>query len=61
MSELSKASKLVNNKKTEELVESWKKRYDNIENKDMPKLTDNLIDIETLCVNKEYKEEKEAL
>ena len=61
MSELSKASKLVNNKKTEELVESWKKRYDNIENKDMPKLTDNLIDVETLCVNKEYKEAKEAL
>lgn len=61
MSELSKASKLVNNKKTEELVESWKKRYDNIENKDMPKLTDNLIDVETRCVNKEYKEAKEAL
>lgn len=61
MSELSKASKLVNNKKTEELVESWKKRYDNIENKDMPKLTDNLIDVETHCVNKEYKEAKEAL
>ena len=32
MSELSKASKLVNNKKTEELVESWKKRFNNIEN-----------------------------
>lgn len=61
MSELSKASKLVNNKKTEELVESLKKRYDNIENKDMPKLTDNLIDVETRCVNKEYKEAKEAL
>ena len=61
MSELSKASKLVNNKKTEELVESWKKRYDNIENKDMPKLTDNLIDVENRCVNKDYKAAKEAL
>ena len=61
MSELSKASKLVNNKKTEELVESWKKRFNNIENKDMPKLTDNLIEVENLCVNKEYKAAKEAL
>lgn len=61
MSELSKASKLVNNKKTEELVESWKKRFNNIENKDMPKLTDNLIEVENLCVNKEYKSAKEAL
>ena len=61
MSELSKASKLVNNKKTEELVESWKKRFNNIENKDMPKLTDNLIEVENLCVNKEYKTAKEAL
>lgn len=61
MSELSKASKLVNNKKTEELVESWKKRFDNIENKDMPKLTDNLIEVENLCVNKELKTAKEAL
>ena len=61
MSELSKASKLVNNKKTEELVESWKKRFDNIENKDMPKLTDNLIEVENLCVNKDLKEAKEAL
>ena len=49
MSELSKANKLVNNKKTEELVESWKKRFNNIENKDMPKLTDNLIEVENLC------------
>ena len=61
MSELSKASKLVNNKKTEELVESWKKRFNNIENKDMPKLTDNLIEVENLFVNKEYKAAKEAL
>lgn len=61
MSELSKANKLVNNKKTEELVESWKKRFDNIENKDMPKLTDNLIEVENLCVNKDLKGAKEAL
>lgn len=61
MSELSKANKLVNNKKTEELVESWKKKFNNIENKDMPKLTDNLIEVENLCVNKDLKGAKEAL
>lgn len=61
MSELSKASKLINNKKTEELVESWKKRFNNIENKDMPKLTDNLIEVENLCINNQYKEAREAL
>ena len=48
-------------KKTEELVESWKKRFNNIENKDMPKLTDNLIEVENLCVNKDLKGAKEAL
>lgn len=61
LSELSKASKLVNNKNTNELLESWKKRFENIEKKDMPKLTDDLIEVENLCVSKDYKLAREAL
>ena len=54
ITELAKASKLTNNKKIEEEVEDWKKRLDKIEKTDMPKLTDELVEIETLCMNKEY-------
>ena len=54
ITELAKASKLTNNKKIEEEVEDWKKRLDKIEKTDMPKLTDELVEIETTCMNKEY-------
>ena len=57
ITELSKANKLVNNnKKTEKDVLEWKKRFEIIETVDLPKLTDKLIDIETLCLDEEYAE-----
>ena len=43
ITELSKANKLINNKKIASEVEEWKKRFDDIEKNDMPKLTDKLI------------------
>ena len=61
ITELAKASKLTNNKKIEEEVEDWKKRLDKIEKTDMPKLTDELVEIETLCMNKEYALANEKL
>ena len=61
ITELAKASKLTNNKKIEEEVEDWKKRLDKIEKTDMPKLTDELVEMETLCMNKEYALANEKL
>jgi septation ring formation regulator len=61
ITELEKAKKLVNNKKTEKEVEGWQERFDTLEKKDMSKLTDALVDIETLCINKAYDEAEEKI
>lgn len=55
LTELSKAGKLVNNKKIEVQVEDWKKRFDDIQKVDMPKLTDELIEAENLSMNKDLE------
>lgn len=54
ITELSKASKLVNNKKIEKDVEVWKEKFEKIEKNDLPKLTDKLVDVETFCINQDY-------
>ena len=61
ITELAKASKLTNNKKIEEEVEEGKQRLDKIEKVDMPKLTDELVEIETLCINKDYEGANEKI
>ncbi len=53
ITELSKASKLVNNKKIEAQVNDWKKRFDDIEKIDMPMITDELIKVENLVMDKD--------
>lgn len=60
-SELAKAEKLANNKKTEKEVEDWKNRFEKIENTDMPILTDELIEVETRIVENDYEKAFEAL
>ena len=59
--ELDKAEKLANNKKLALEVESWKKRFDEIEKKDLVKLTDELVEADTFCESKEYDKATEAL
>lgn len=54
ISELAKASKLANNEKIEKDIEEWKKRFTELEKEELPKITDDLIEAENLCVNKEY-------
>lgn len=61
ITELSKAGKLANNKKLEKQVENWKNRFEEIEKKDLVDITDKLIEVETLCVNKEYNASFENL
>ena len=52
--ELSKSVKLVNNKKIEKQVEDWQKSFDDIEQNDLPRLTDELIEVENYCIEKDY-------
>lgn len=61
ITELARASKLTNNKKIEEEVEDWKNRLEKLEKVDMPKLTDELVEIETLCVNKDFEGANEKI
>ncbi len=61
ITELDKAEKLANNKKLESDVESWKKRFNDIEKNDMPKLTDELVEAEGLCDSNDYEKAQNAL
>lgn len=61
ISELAKSGKLANNKKIEREIEGWKKRFNDLEKIDLPKLTDGLVEVENLCVNKEYSEANQLL
>ena len=61
ITELSKASKLVNNKKTEKEVEDWKERFDDIENNDIPALTNEIVEAENYCVQQDYQSAYKAL
>ena len=54
MTELSKAEKLVNNKKIGADVEDWKNRFTELEEIDLPKLTDELIDVENYAMSNDY-------
>lgn len=60
LSELNKVESLINNKELEKKYESWKSKFKNIKDKEVPKITDELISIEELIKTRKYKEiEKE--
>ncbi len=61
ITEFGKANKLINNKKIASEVEEWKKRFDEIEKIDMPKLTDKLIEVESYMLEKNYAEAHRSL
>lgn len=61
ITELGKANKLVNNKKTEKEVAAWQERFDEIEKEDMVKLTDMLVDVETIVMEKDYSKAEVSL
>ena len=54
ITELGKAQKLINNKKTEHEVELWQKRFDILEKEDLPSLTDEIMEVEGYCAEKDY-------
>lgn len=55
LTELNKVESLVNNKKLEKKYNAWKEKFDEIKNKDIPKVTDMLLDVENLIDSKDIK------
>ena len=56
LSELNKVEALVNNEKMQETFEDWQKRFKEIKDVEVPKLTDALIEIEDCFNEKKYNE-----
>lgn len=56
LSELNKVEALVNNEKLQETYEDWQKRFKEIKEVEVPKITDALIEIEDCFNEKKYKE-----
>lgn len=61
MSELNKVEPLVNNADMQELYNEWQRRFKEIKEIDVPKITDQLLMIEELFHEKKYKELKSKL
>ncbi len=55
LSELNKVEALINNDKLQEAYEEWQKRFKEIKDVEVPKLTDALLDIEECFNDKDYK------
>lgn len=56
LSELNKVEALVNNNEMREKLNDWKKRFNNIKDIEIPKITDKILEIEELFEEKNYKE-----
>ena len=61
MSELNKVEPLVNNADMQELYNEWQRRFNEIKENEVPKITDQLIEIEELFQEKKYKELKQKI
>ncbi len=61
LTELNKVSSLINNKDLEKKYHNWKKRYDEIKNKDIPSINNKLNDLEELIKEKNYKLVNESI
>ncbi len=60
LSELNKVESLINNKELEKRYEGWKNKFKSIKDKEVPKITDELINVEEKVKSRKYKEiEKE--
>ena len=54
LSELNKVEGLINSSTMKEKLEDWKERFNTIKDKDVPNITDALIEIEDLYNDKDY-------
>lgn len=58
LSELNKVEALVNNDEMKEKLDDWKARFNDIKDKDMPKITETINEIEELFLEKNFKDLK---
>ena len=58
LSELNKVEALVNNDEMRAKLDDWKKRFNNIRDVEMPKITDTINEIEELFEDRNFKELK---
>ncbi len=61
LSELNKVEALVNNEKMQETYDDWQKRFKEIKDVEVPKITDALIEIEDCFNEKDYKSLNEKI
>jgi len=61
LSELNKVEALINNEKLQESYDDWQKRFKEIKDVEIPKITDTLIEIEDCFNDKEYDSLNEKL
>lgn len=61
LSELNKVEALVNNEELKKTYDGWKKRFEDIKNFEIPKLTDIINEIQINFEEKNYKELKASL
>ena len=56
LTELNKVESLINNKELESKYKKWKEKFKHIKDKDVPKITDELIAVEELIKSRKYKQ-----
>lgn len=61
LSELNKVESLVNNEKMEQTYQDWQKRFKKITDEEVPKISDDLLEIEDLFQEKNYKTLKQKI
>ncbi len=54
--ELSKVESIINNEKMEEKYNKWQKKFEDLKDKNISKINDMIIELETLIEDKNYKE-----
>ena len=61
LTELNKVSSLINNKELEKKYESWQKRFNEIKNDDIPKITDLINEVQEYFETKDYANLKASI
>lgn len=61
LSELNKVEPLISHSDSKELYNEWQRRFKEIKDEEVPKITDELLEIEELFASKNYKELKQKI
>jgi septation ring formation regulator EzrA len=61
LTELNKVEGLINNDLMQHMFNDWKERFNKIKDEDIPKISDDLIEIEDLYAHHKYKELQDKL